>query len=137
MAVSHVWSHGQGGRPEDDPANEGTGLNSCLHDRYVRISKAYGCDSYWMDTPCISTDHRLCQIAITNINQVFADSKLTLICDKDLMAIDIEPLNVEVQESILATVLVCDWNVRAWTLLEALRDRRNLISSARTSVLFL
>jgi hypothetical protein len=112
MAVSHVWSHGQGGRPEDDPANEGTGLNSCLHD--------------WMDTPCIPTDHRLRRIEITNINQVFADSKLTLVCDKDLMAIDIEPLDVEAQESILATVLVCDWNVRAWTLLEALRGRRNL-----------
>ena len=126
MAVSHVWSHGQGGRPENNPTSEGTGLNSCLHDRYVTIAKAYGCDSYWMDTPCIPTDHRLRRIAIANINQVFADSKLTLVCDKDLMTIDVETLDVGVQESILATVLVCDWNVRAWTLLEALRGRRNL-----------
>lgn len=30
LAVSHVWSHGQGGRPE-----AGRGFNPCLHRRYV------------------------------------------------------------------------------------------------------
>ncbi len=36
------------------------------------------------------------------------------------------PASVALQESILAIVLVCDWNVRAWTLLEALRGRKNI-----------
>ena len=29
-------------------------------------------------------------------------------------------------ETILVTILVCDWNLRAWTFLEAVRGRRNL-----------
>lgn len=33
---------------------------------------------------------------------------------------------VSLRESILATVIVSDWNVRAWTLLEALRGRKNI-----------
>ena len=45
LTTSHVWSHGQGGRPE-------TGMNSCLHTRYSKLAKRFKCDSYWMDTPC-------------------------------------------------------------------------------------
>lgn len=125
MAISHVWSHGQGGRPEFAEDN-GTGFNSCLHDRYSRIAESFGCDSYWMDTPCIPQNHELRREAIENINSVFMNSKLTLICDRDLMAIDISNLSLELQESLLAALLVCDWNVRAWTLLEAIRGRSNV-----------
>jgi hypothetical protein len=64
--------------------------------------------------------------AIAHINCVFMESKITLICDKDLMAIDVHDSVITVQESILTTVLVCDWNVRAWTTLEALRGRKSL-----------
>ena len=49
IAISHVWSHGQGGRPED-------GMNQCLHERYKRIALLPDCDSYWMDTACIPND---------------------------------------------------------------------------------
>ncbi|KIW02047.1 uncharacterized protein PV09_06549 [Verruconis gallopava] len=126
LAISHVWSHGQGGRPENDPDNEGTGFNSCLHHRYSKIARLYGCDSYWMDTPCIPTDHALRKDAIRNINRIFTESKMTLICDKDLMSIDVQNLNISVEESILTTILVCDWNVRAWTTLEAFRGRKSL-----------
>ena len=122
MAISHVWSHGQGGRPELGE----TGFNRCLHNRYSTIAQSFGCDSYWMDTPCIPQDHQLRLEAIRKINSVFAGSKLTLICDRDLMDIDIENLTIDLQESILATLLVCDWNVRAWTLLEAMRARHNV-----------
>ena len=45
LVISHVWSHGQGGRPE-------TGMNSCLHTRYSKLAKRLDCDSYWMDTSC-------------------------------------------------------------------------------------
>ncbi|RDW59052.1 hypothetical protein BP5796_11976 [Coleophoma crateriformis] len=122
MAISHVWSHGQGGRPEI----EESGLNRCLHERYVKIAHGYSCDSYWMDTPCIPKDRILRDEAIEHINSVFANSKLTLVCDRDLMSINVNEMSIALQESILASVLLCDWNVRAWTLLEALRGRKNI-----------
>jgi hypothetical protein len=50
MSISHVWSHGQGSRPED-------GMNQYLRERYKRIARSLGCDSYRMDTPCIPKDH--------------------------------------------------------------------------------
>ena len=124
LAISHVWSHGQGGRPETD----GTGLNDCLHTRYCRIARQFECTSYWMDTPCIPQDHRLRSEAISYINEVFAKSKMTLICDRDLMELEVEagPNEVQSYERIIATMLVCDWNVRAWTLLESMRGRRRI-----------
>ena len=121
LAISHVWSHGQGGRPE-----AGHGFNHCLHRRYVSIATSLGCDSYWMDTPCIPEDHKLRREAIENINFVFEQSKATLVCDKDLMDIDASNISIEVRELILATLVVCDWNIRAWTLLEAFRGRESI-----------
>lgn len=50
MAISHVWSHGQGGWPE-------AGLNGCLHHQYASIARSQGCDSYWMDIACIPENH--------------------------------------------------------------------------------
>ncbi len=123
LAISHVWSHGQGGRPE-----EGHGFNRCLHNRYTSIARSLGCDSYWMDTPCIPEDHQLRREAIMNINQVFDNSKATIICDMDLMNIDASNLTVSVQELILVTILVCDWNIRAWTFLEAFRGRAKIFA---------
>ncbi|ERF68612.1 hypothetical protein EPUS_07173 [Endocarpon pusillum Z07020] len=124
LTISHVWSHGQGGRPEIN----GTGLNDCLHIRYCRIARQFECTSYWMDTPCIPQDHHLRAEAISYINEVFARSKMTLICDRDLMELEVEagPNEVQSYESIVATMLVCDWNVRAWTLLESMRGRRHI-----------
>ena len=120
LAVSHVWSHGQGGRPE-------TGMNSCLHHRFQKIASSMECDTYWMDTPCIPSDHALRREAISNINKVFGESKATLVCDRDLMEIDIEgEISVKLRESILVTAMTCDWNVRAWTFLEAFRARQSI-----------
>ena len=133
LSVSHVWSHGQGGRPE-------SGINRCLHDRYLQIAKRKGCSSYWIDTICIPEAHELRKEAIRYINRIFADSKIVLICDKDLMSVDISNLehDMKLLESILATFLVCDWNVRAWTLLEAVRGNHAihlLCSANRTTSL--
>ena len=120
LAISHVWSHGQGGRPE-------TGMNRCLHARYKSIAISMGCDSYWMDTPCIPADHVLRREAISNINKIFAESKATLVCDRDLMEIELEgDISVELREIILVTTIICDWNVRAWTFLEAFRGRESI-----------
>ena len=130
LAISHVWSHGQGGRPE-----AGYGFNHCLHRRYVSIATSLGCDSYWMDTPCIPEDHKLRREAIENINSVFEQSKATVVCDKDLMSIDASDLSIEVCELIVATMLVCDWNIRAWTFLEAFRGRESIYVLCKEGVM--
>ena len=125
LAISHVWSHGQGGRP-DNVGPEGTGFNLCLHRRYADLAVQLGCDSYWMDTPCIPSEKKLRWECIKQINSVFAMSAKTLICDRDIMTIDVSDTTTNAYESILATLLVCDWAVRAWTLLEAMRGRSYL-----------
>ncbi|KAI9878617.1 MAG: hypothetical protein M1830_000384 [Pleopsidium flavum] len=120
LAISHVWSHGQGGRPDT------TGFNACLHNRYADLAIVFNCDSYWMDTPCIPSEKTLRSECIDNINKIFTESKVTLVCDRDIMSIDISNLTMSLREALLATVLVCDWNIRAWTLLEAMRGRHNI-----------
>lgn len=119
LAISHVWSHGQGGRPED-------GINECLHKRYAKIATQYDCDSYWWDTACIPESHQLRKEAIRGINQTFTRSKVVLVCDQDIMKIDISECTVWTKEMILTTVLVSDYNVRAWTYLESMRGRNQL-----------
>lgn len=129
LAVSHVWIAGMGGRPED-------GMNSCLHKRFSNIAKQLGCESYWMDTPCVPAESELRKKAIRAINGVFARSAATIVCDRDLMDIDVEncdfssespdELTVMCSEQILVAILVCDWNVRAWTFLESAKGRQHL-----------
>lgn len=125
LTVSHVWSHGQGGRP-DHAGSEGTGFNLCLHRRYADLAVSLGCVSYWMDTPCIPSERELRWECISQITHVFATSAKTLICDRDIMTIDISTHSIASYESLLASLLVCDWGVRAWTLLEAIRGRLGL-----------
>ena len=119
LAVSHVWLHGQGGRPED-------GINACLHERYARIAERYECDSYWWDSACIPESHELRREAIQSINWIFANSKIVLVCDQDIMEIDVSVSDIVKKESIFAIVLVSDWNLRAWTYLESTRGRNHL-----------
>ncbi|KAL2406386.1 hypothetical protein ABEF93_006132 [Exophiala dermatitidis] len=125
LTISHVWSHGQGGRP-DAGGEEGTGFNSCLHRRYSALASSLGCSSYWIDTAAIPSEKALRRECITNINQIFSTSKTTVVCDRDIMSVDISRITVEACEQILAALLVCDWNMRAWTLLEAVTGRRSL-----------
>lgn len=119
MAISHVWAHGQGGRPE-------YGINACLHQRYSGLAKQHGCDSYWIDSACIPSEDQLRKEAIAGINIIFAQSRVVLISDKDLQAIDIRHPTIEVLETVLSVLLVCDWNVRAWTMLEATRANQTV-----------
>ena len=49
-----------------------------------------------------------------------------LVCDEDIMEIDISNMTITVCETLLVTAIVCDWNVRAWTFLEAFRARRTI-----------
>ncbi|KAL9622443.1 MAG: hypothetical protein Q9160_003119 [Pyrenula sp. 1 TL-2023] len=74
-----------------------------------------------MDTPCIPSEPKLRWECIQNITRIFSTSRRTLVCDRDLMSIDISNTAIDACEAILAVLLVCDWSLRAWTLLEAIR----------------
>ena len=117
LAISHVWSHGQGGRPEE-------GVNECLHKRYCTLAGSLNCQSYWIDSTCIPSDGPLRKEAIATINEVFTNSKVTLVSDADLQSLDLTSPSIEAMETFLSILLVCDWNVRAWTMLEATRGSR-------------
>lgn len=119
MAISHVWSHGQGGRPED-------GINLCLHKKYCSLAKALGCESYWIDSTCIPDDEQLRTEAIKSINGIFHNSKVTLISDQDIQSVSIDNSSIEKLETLLSVLLVCDWGVRAWTMLEAIRGNTSI-----------
>lgn len=84
----------------------------------------------------IPEDHNLRKKSIATINRVFRNSRACLVCDRDMMDIDISSLKddsvptrskLQLAESILATVLLCDWNVRAWTILEAVQGRHHIL----------
>ena len=71
-------------------------------------------------------DTQLRSEAIDHIKDVFYNSRCALVIDKDLMTLRAVDLTTEYQESILVAVLLCDWNMRGWTLLEALRGRNHV-----------
>ena len=119
MAISHVWSHGQGGRPED-------GVNLCLHKKYCSLAKALGCETYWIDSTCIPDDEQLRDEAIKSINSIFRESKVTLISDQDLQSVSIDNSSIKEFETLLSVLLVCDWGVRAWTMLEAVKGSTSI-----------
>lgn len=121
MAISHVWSHGQGGRPEQ-------GINLCLQQQYTLLARSCNCESYWIDSTCIPTDPQLRKEGIETINSVFATSKVVLISDQDLQSVDLSApaSQIVIFETLLSILLVCDWNVRAWTMLEAIHGRTNV-----------
>ena len=119
MAITHVWSHGQGGRPED-------GINICLHQRYCRLASSLGCETYWIDSACIPDDSQLRKEAIMKINDIFHDSKITLVSDQDLQSKAVKGLSTNALETLFSILLVCDWGVRAWTMLEAIRGNESI-----------
>lgn len=119
MAISHVWSHGHGGRPEE-------GVNVCLHRLYCRLARSFDCDSYWIDSTCIPEDRELREEAIKAINGIFSSSKVTLVLDNDLQSVSIEDSSITAYETLFSVLLVCDWGVRAWTMLEAIRGSRSI-----------
>lgn len=71
-------------------------------------------------------DKQLRSEAIDHIKDVFYGSRCAVVIDQDLMTLNAAELTTELQESILVAVLLSDWNMRGWTLLEALRGRRQV-----------
>ena len=119
LAIYHVWSHGHGGRPED-------GINECLHHRCCRLAASFGCDSYCIHSACILKDCQLRREAIMAINDIFRTSKVTVVSDRDLQSVKIIDGSMKELETVLSILLVCDWGVRGWTMLEAIRGSRSL-----------
>lgn len=119
IAISHVWAHGQGGRPEE-------GINRCLHELYCCLARKYACDSYWIDSACIPTEEKLRKEAIAKINTIFAHSKVVILSDEDVQSVNLQSESIDILETVLSVLLVCDWNVRAWTMLEATRANQSV-----------
>jgi hypothetical protein len=128
LAISHVWSHGHGGRPE-------TGINSCLHELYSSLARSLDCQAYWIDSACIPSDDPWRKNAIRDINKIFTNSRATVIIDQDLQSIDLSSPTIQNMETLLSVLLVCDWNVRAWTMLEAIRGSESIYLLCKDSKL--
>jgi len=77
--------------------------------------------------PYILEDETLRSEAIKDINKVFANSKVILVCNKDLMELDIflilgifykdsskKSINntIPYSKHLLISILICDWNIR-------------------------
>ncbi|KAL6715506.1 hypothetical protein ACLMJK_006467 [Lecanora helva] len=77
-------------------------------------------------TTCIPNDHQLRAESIAKINEVFLNAKVMLVCDRDIMEIDVSHMTTSICELLLTTAIVSDWNVRAWTFFEAFRARRTI-----------
>jgi hypothetical protein len=77
LAISHVWNHGQGGRPE-------SGINACLHRRYCRLARHFGCKAYWIDSACIPSQNPFRRQAIENINEIFANARVAVVINADI-----------------------------------------------------
>ena len=90
-----------------------------------------------IDATCIPDNHQLRREAIANINTVFMNAKLMLVCDKDIMKLDASNLNTSTCETLLITIAVSDWNCRTWTFLEAFRARRNIHLLCQNNVVVL
>jgi hypothetical protein len=131
LAISHVWSHGQGGRPE-------SGINACLHWRYCRLANEFGCDTYWIDAAAIPSEPSLRRQAINSIGRIFAIAKATVVIDMDVQSVDVdlaEP-SIEQIETLISTLLVSDWTVLGWTLLEGIRASRAIFLLCRNDQVF-
>ncbi|EXJ57152.1 hypothetical protein A1O7_07497 [Cladophialophora yegresii CBS 114405] len=126
LAISHVWSHGQGGRPE-------SGINACLHQRYCRLANKFGCDTYWIDVAAIPSETKLRRQAINSISHIFAIAKVTVVIDMDVQTVDVDPSvpTIDQIEMLVSTLLVSDWTVRGWTLLEGIRASRAIFLLCR------
>jgi len=123
MAISQTWV--------DDPDNSDhlRGINACLHEKYYSLTLKLDCDSYWINIACLPTDWVFRKQAMELVNSVFEGSKLTLICDRDIMSLEApkdKETDISSMEKLLATVLVCEWNLGAWSLIAATKGAKNL-----------
>lgn len=60
------------------------------------------------------------------INGIFITSQVVLISDANLQSVDPLARNVKSIDTTLSILLVCDWNVRAWTMLKVTRANRSV-----------
>lgn len=79
-----------------------------------------------VDAACIPSDEHLRSEAIKTINPTFRDSKITPICDMDIMSAAAGEMSRQQCDTLISVLLLSDWNLRAWTLLEGIRGNRAL-----------
>ena len=60
------------------------------------------------------------------INDIFRDSKVTIVSDQDLQSKAVTGLSTNDLETLFSILLACDWGVRAWTMLEAIRGNESI-----------
>ncbi|KAL8991938.1 MAG: hypothetical protein Q9169_007516 [Polycauliona sp. 2 TL-2023] len=101
-----------------------TSYRQCKNPRAVIADEQHDFLHYY--SSCIPDDLQLRKEAIMSINQIFCDSKVTLISDRDLQSVSIHPASIANYETLLSILLVCDWGVRAWTMLEAIRGNKSI-----------
>ncbi|KAL9097526.1 MAG: hypothetical protein Q9165_000422 [Trypethelium subeluteriae] len=127
MSISQTYINVRGGTADELP--NAPGMSTCLHEKYCEVSQKMGCNSYWVHTACVPVDQTMRDETMRLINAVFEDSKLTLICDDKVISLEApetKQREITFMEKLLATFLVCGWNLGAWSLLEAFKGAKNL-----------
>ena len=111
---------------------------ACWHEKFCALARKSGCDSYWTDSVCLPVEKTARKRAMESVNSVFENSKLTVVCDGDIMTLDKsenEEKDSSYMEKVLAIMLVCDWNLEAWSLVAALKGARTLHLLCKDDVL--
>ncbi|KAF2228490.1 hypothetical protein EV356DRAFT_571831 [Viridothelium virens] len=127
MTVAQTWTSVQDGNQGD--AINVPGISTCLHKTFCEVSHKAGCNSYWVHTTCVPIDQTMRNEVMDSINAVFEDSQFTLVYDHKIISMaapDAGLCEVDSMEKLLATFLLCEWNLGAWTLFEAMKGAKNL-----------
>jgi ankyrin repeat protein len=112
MAVSHVWENGTGAGAWSDGK-----VNSCLYQFFCDIAKQFQCEGIWWDTICIPTNKAARIKALSNMQNHYADARITLVHDLYLRDCNW----VDAERGCFAIVM-SSWFTRGWTLLELARS---------------
>ncbi|KAI9147082.1 ankyrin repeat protein [Paramyrothecium foliicola] len=114
MAVSHVWADGTG------TGTWGPGkVNKCLYKFLCDIARYFQCDGCWWDTISIPRDDDARVQAINNMQNNYADARVTLVHDIYLRQWEwVDP------ETACFAIVMSPWYSRGWTSLELAKSHK-------------
>lgn len=124
MCITTSW-----GQIEETGSNDGLRYSICWHKMFCALARENACNSYWVDTVCVPSSNPARKRTMGWVNSVFEKSKLTVIVDSSIMALEERGEQEEesaFMERALAALLVCDWNLEAWSLVAAVKGGRKL-----------
>ena len=116
----------------DDQLNQDshlTGIESCLHRRLCTVARKLGCKSYWLSSLCTPADPAPRSEAFAHLNSIWEKCKVMLICDESIMSLEAPRRNRTdpvVSERLLANLLVSEYILQAWSLLETAKGAKAL-----------